>query len=296
MASYYSQQGGQFRVIPGAGTYLEEQNKAQDAYAKAQAQLKAQRAQHQIQSGLGSNWEVDPRAQYGTYQQMLQGQGMALDQSHEEAQQRGFFGAGLGNQGESAVRYGNAVQSLGFQNQLADWENAYQIGLSDVARQKAEADKAALEAARAAAAAAGDYTPGGSYDSSYDSGYDSGYDTGAPESPYPPGVSISDLVQTLRGGPREGPYVLHPGVPTRPKVAPVKARVIMGKGPIINPTRPGAGKAGLAPARRAAPKPAPKRASTPNPAQHRSAPAPRASSPPPRQAPVPKPQQKKRRK
>lgn len=155
MATYY--QGD--RVIPGAGVYLEEQLKAKSAYEKALAQLKAQRARQQISSGLGSDWEVDPNAQYGSYQAMLQGQGSELMAANEQAQSRGFFGAGLGNQGESMLRYGHAVQNLGFKNQLADWENQYQYGMSEAARAKAEADRAAMQGAYESAYQNEDYTP-----------------------------------------------------------------------------------------------------------------------------------------
>jgi hypothetical protein len=133
------------RLIPGAGVYLQDQNNAQSAYDRAVAQLTATRAKQQIQSGLGSDWGVDPYAQYGSYQQMLQGQGGLLDASHESAEQRGFFGGGLGNQGETAIRYGNAVSALGFKNQLSDWENQYQQGMGQARADQAAANLAATQ-------------------------------------------------------------------------------------------------------------------------------------------------------
>lgn len=152
--SYY--EGG--RLIPNAGVYLAEQNKAKSAYDQAVAQLKAQRAKRQITSGLGSDWNVDPNAQYGTYQQMLQGQGLQLMQAEGQAQERGFFGAGLGNQAESALRYGHAVENLGFKNQLTDWENEYQMGITRAEQERAAANMAALQAGYEGGYSEGDYT------------------------------------------------------------------------------------------------------------------------------------------
>lgn len=158
--------GNQYRVIPGAGTYLQSQAGAQSAYEKAKAQLEAQRAQRQISSGLGKDWQVDPRAQYGAYQQMLQQQGAGLDTNQEQNQQRGFFGRGLGNQGESMLRYANAAQALGFQNQLSSWENEYQQGLMDIQQQQQEAMLSALQDAQQYAYQNEDYTPYDPYSSS----------------------------------------------------------------------------------------------------------------------------------
>lgn len=156
--THYSQQDGQYRIIPGAGTYLQDQAKAQSAYERARASLQTQRSQKQITTGLGKDWQVDPHAQYGTYQAMLQGQGGQLQAAQEQAQQRGFFGRGLGNQGESALRYGQAVESLGFKNNLVDYENQYQASMGDLERAKQEADLAALQGARSDAYADEDYT------------------------------------------------------------------------------------------------------------------------------------------
>ena len=169
MSSYYEQQGGQVRLIPGAGTYLQDQAKAQSAYERAKAALGAQRQQKQIGAGLNKDYQVDPNAQYGGYQQMLQGQGSELMQANEQAQQRGFFGPGLGNQAESAMRYGHAVQNLGFKNSMMDYENAYQVGIGDLERMKQEADLYALQQAQQQAFSGGDFTEPG-YDPSYDQG------------------------------------------------------------------------------------------------------------------------------
>jgi hypothetical protein len=173
--TYYQQYQGQYRVIPGAGTYLENQAKAQSAYERAKAQLMAQRQQAQIKAGLNQNYEVDPYAQYGGYQQMLQTQGQELAAANEQAQQRGFFGPGLGNQGESALRYGHAVQALGFKNALADYESQYQAQLGELERQRKAEMLAALQSA--ADNAFGDWTP---------PGYDPIYDTPETKSPAGP--------------------------------------------------------------------------------------------------------------
>lgn len=159
--SYYEQDPnskGQYRVIPGAGQYLESQNKAQSAYDRSVAQLKATRAKQQISSGLGTDWQVDPHAQYGAYQSLIQQQGARLDQQQEQNQGRGFFGAGLGNQGLSAINYGNALESLGFKNQLSDWENQYQNSMADALRQKNAEMLGSLQ--QAADDGYGDWTPG----------------------------------------------------------------------------------------------------------------------------------------
>lgn len=148
----------QYRVIPGAGVYLQNQAKAQGAYERSKAQLMAQRAKQQISSGLGRDWQVDPRSQYGTYQSMLQNQGMELDQAQEAGQQRGFFGAGLGNQGDRMLRYGQAVQSLGFKNQISDWETDYQNQMADIERARHEAMLAELQSAADDAYNDEDYT------------------------------------------------------------------------------------------------------------------------------------------
>ena len=172
----------QKRVIPGAGTYLQNQAGALNAYQRAVAQLTATRQGHQIQSGMGKDWSVDPNAQYGTYQQMLQGQGSMLDQADESSQQRGFFGAGLGNQAESPVRYGNAVAALGFQNQMADWENQYNQGMTGAKADQEAANLAALQ---------------GSYDNAYTNQDYTQYDP-TPQSNQPnPNTRVRPVSPTL---------------------------------------------------------------------------------------------------
>lgn len=197
MSTSYYQDG---RLIPNAGVYLADQNKAKSAYDQAVAQLKAQRAKRQITSGLGSDWNVDPNAQYGSYQQMLQGQGLQLQMAEGQAQERGFFGAGLGNQAESALRYGHAVENLGFKNQLTDWENEYQMGLTRAAQEQAAANYAAMQSA-------------------YDSGYSSGDFTDyGPQQPIAPPVQTSYVSQLRAAGiiPPRGTGTVY-GVPTKPK-------------------------------------------------------------------------------
>jgi len=145
--SYYQQTGSQYSLIPGAGTYLQDQAKAQSAYERSKAQLMAQRAQKQIGAGLNEKYDVDPNSQYGTYQTMLQTQGGQLQQMNEQAMDRGFFGPGLGNQGESMLRYGQAVENLGFKNSLTDFENQYQAQMGDIERQNQESQLGAMQGA-----------------------------------------------------------------------------------------------------------------------------------------------------
>lgn len=143
--------------IPNAGAYLEQIASAKSAYDRAVASLKAQRAQRQVASGLLDDWSVDPRAQYGSYQAMLQTQGMDLDRAFENSQQRGFFGKGLGNQAESMMRYGQAVQMLGFKNQLQDWEREYAGGMADAKRQQEMENLSAMREGYMGAVEGGDW-------------------------------------------------------------------------------------------------------------------------------------------
>lgn len=209
MASYYDTASGQARLIPGAGVYLAEQNKAQSAYDRAVAQLKAQRAKRQITSGLGDDWNVDPNAQYGQYQAMLQGQGLQLQQAEESGQQRGFFGKGLGNQAESALRYGHAAEMLGFKNQLSDWENEYQMGMSDAMRAKNESSLASLGSAAYEGYSNEEYTP-----------------YGGPQIPL--GTPVSGLSSLLGGRPAGGGvYAVNKGTPTKSKTKPTSRQTYL---------------------------------------------------------------------
>ncbi len=135
-------------VIPQSGTYLEEQNIAQQAYDQAVAQLKTQRLSRQRQSGLNENWQVDPNSQYGAYQQMLHNQGANLDTARESGYDRGIGGRGLGNQMESSLRYGQAAENLGFQNQLAGYESDYQSGITGAGQNRQSAMLSAVQRAQ----------------------------------------------------------------------------------------------------------------------------------------------------
>lgn len=180
MSSYYDPQN---RILPGAGVYLQDQAKAKSAYDRAVLQLKTQRQRQQIQSGLNEKWDVDPRAQYGSYQQMLQNQGSELSAANEMSQQRGFFGPGLGNQGESMLRYGHAVQNLGFKNQLADWENQYQMGMGEAQRSLQDVNLGSLQ---------------GAYEDAYaNEDYSSPYGN-----PFARPASPGNYASILRGGPK----------------------------------------------------------------------------------------------
>lgn len=102
---------------------------AGDAYARATARLKYNRATQQSRSGLLGNWDVDPRAMYGTYQALLQRQGAELDDALNAQNERGLWGGGLANQPERILRYGQAVENLQYKQQLQDWEAEYQMGM-----------------------------------------------------------------------------------------------------------------------------------------------------------------------
>src|SRR5574337_1004570 len=134
-------------TIPGQGAYLQSLPGAQSAYEQAVAKLTAQRRQQQYLAGLNADWSVDPLQQYGQYQQMLQNEGGALDQAAQQSQERGLFGSGLANQSQSALRYGQAAEQLGFKNQLSDWENQYQQGMAQAKQDQGAANLAAMQGA-----------------------------------------------------------------------------------------------------------------------------------------------------
>lgn len=126
--------------VPGTPQQLSQsmlgQLNAGDAYSRAVARLKFNRAQQQSRSGLLGNWDVDPKVMYGTYQALLQRQGAELDQGLDMQNERGLWGGGLANQPERLIRYGQAVENLQFKNQLADWEADYQQGMADAQWQR----------------------------------------------------------------------------------------------------------------------------------------------------------------
>jgi hypothetical protein len=177
---------------------MQKQLDIQDAYQRAVNQLKFDRAQRQIRSGLTDKWAVDPKLQFGTYQALLQRQGQELDDSEMMAHERGLFGPGVGNQAERLIRYRQAVENLQFKNQLSDWEREYQLGMQDADRMRSmgEYEYAYPEY--------GEYPPGGGgggggggqnpiktdYPFYYNQLYKQGYAT-----PYTPGNPVKDKYQ-----------------------------------------------------------------------------------------------------
>lgn len=203
----------QYQVIPGAGTYLEQQSLAQQAYEKARLNLETQRRQQQTTSGMNESWQVNPQAQYGAYQQMLQDQGYNLDLAGEEAQSRGLFGSGLGNQNEGRLRYGQAVEQLGFKNQLANWEQQYQGGMADAQQNLNQALLQALQNARDRAAESGDFNVGDPYGGGGDGG-------GAQEPTYPD--EFIGYTDPINLGMELPPGFNIPPIEVRPGTKPIK--------------------------------------------------------------------------
>lgn len=206
--------GGGGSVIPGAGTYLADQAAAEKAYQDAITQLMSTRrseqfltgfydapvqkavmptglthgqqtkwkAAHQYDPTVGGAWSVDPNSTVGQYQQLLGQEGSDLDANIANNQAHGFFGAGLGNQGERALRFQQASQNFGFQNQIGKYESDYQKGRQDALAARQAAMLAALQAAQAAAYGSGDWTD-------YGGGGDTGYDPNAGQAPTTAGTT-----------------------------------------------------------------------------------------------------------
>ncbi|MEM2960971.1 MAG: hypothetical protein QXU67_05140, partial [Candidatus Bathyarchaeia archaeon] len=209
-------------IIPGAGTYLEEQAKAQDAYEKAIATLKAQRKLSLLQAGLGEDYSVDPFSLYGQYQQMLQKHAADVMAAQEEAESRGLFGAGAGRFGEPFLRYQHGAENFGFQTGLLNYELEYRQRLAEAERAKQDAMREALQRALGGAVERGDFPPG--------TPGTAGPSSGAPGTEEP-----------STGGPGEsgaGPGEPGPGVaPPRPKPPKPRPRPIGPQWPSMDPNR-----------------------------------------------------------
>jgi len=145
--------------IPGAGFYGQDMAMAEKAYSDATAMLTAQRRQRQVSAGMDEKWQVDPKSELGGYQQLLRGQGSQLDEAEQHGHERGLWGAGLGQQEGSNLRYGHRVQGLEFQNQLAAWEQEYNQGLAQAAMDRQMADLDAQQGGYEDAFNEGDFTP-----------------------------------------------------------------------------------------------------------------------------------------
>src|SRR3954453_3727847 len=76
--------------IPGAGTYLQQQALATQAFENAKNDISYRRGQMYSQFGLLPNGQVAPNAKYGQYQQMLGGDASQLQQAKNSQQSRGI--------------------------------------------------------------------------------------------------------------------------------------------------------------------------------------------------------------
>lgn len=146
------------RVIPGAGVYGQRQANAELAWQNAKIAAEAKKNSQYNVAGLLNDGTVDPRNQYGTYQQMLMRQGGLLDSVRDSAMERGLGGGpGLGNQGERTMRYANAVEGLGFQGNVNQIATDYGLSMGDADATRRDAMTNALQ--EALAGAWGDWTP-----------------------------------------------------------------------------------------------------------------------------------------
>lgn len=169
---------------PNAGVYMEKQNQAQLAYQQAMADLlqKKNTAYHTF--GLNSEGAVDPYNQFGQYQTLLSQQESELSAAQEAAQQRHLGGAGLANQGETALRYQHGAQDLQLQQSIADTGYGYTSGAQAAlaARNQALLD-AQLQAAAGGASVVGTLAKTGQNTAT------AGTSSGAARPPTPPGAT-----------------------------------------------------------------------------------------------------------
>jgi len=146
------------RPIPNAGVYGQEQANAELAWQQANTASAAKLKSYQNQAGVLADGSVDPHNQYGGYQQLLQQQGSELDAGQENAMSRGLGGGpGLGNQAERGMRFGHAIQNLGFQRGLTNAQTNYGMELGQNDAQRRASMTSALQ--NALNNAWGDWTP-----------------------------------------------------------------------------------------------------------------------------------------
>jgi len=145
--------------IPGAGIYGQQHAAVQKIYENSMAAARTQRDSLYNQAGVGADGKVNPLLQHGGYQMMLQGQGSALDQNLMANQDRGLFGAGLGNQGERALRFGQAADQLDFQRGVGQIGTDYAGAVQSAADQKQSSNLDVQRSAMIDAMNSNDYTP-----------------------------------------------------------------------------------------------------------------------------------------
>lgn len=94
--------------IPFVGPYAQAQALAQQAYENAMAQTNSQRSQVMQQYGFmpdaNGNLVIDPSNQFGQVQQTMLTNQQEADSLEQAAGNRGFHGAGFGQQGVNAGR------------------------------------------------------------------------------------------------------------------------------------------------------------------------------------------------
>ena len=146
------------RPIPNAGVYGQDQANVELAWQNARTSAASRLKSFQNHEGVLADGSVDPRNQYGGYQQLLHNQGSELDSAQENAMGRGLGGGpGLGNQAERGLRFGHAIQNLGFQRGLTDAQANYGMELGQADAQRRASMTSALQ--NALNNAWGDWTP-----------------------------------------------------------------------------------------------------------------------------------------
>lgn len=114
-------------TIPNAGSYLEQERRALQAWQNAQASVRSNQSSLLHKYGLTGNFDdkgnvsgvqIDPSSQYGLTQQMLHNQADNMDSIREDAAGRGFHGAGLGNQALNDYRWNMGRDSYNLGNQF----------------------------------------------------------------------------------------------------------------------------------------------------------------------------------
>jgi hypothetical protein len=113
---------------PGAGIYLQKQNEAELAYQQAMAELMQKKNTAYHEYGLNAQGAVDPYSQFGRYQSLLSRHESDLSAASENAQQRGLGTAGLGMQGERALRYQQGAEDLALQQDITGIASGYASG------------------------------------------------------------------------------------------------------------------------------------------------------------------------
>lgn len=107
--------------IPGANVYTGKKALAEQAFQQALTELRERHASALQNYGLtadvnidgsATNYRQDPNNQYGKFQLLARSQGTQLDQNMSNTLvNRGLFGAGLGNQAETGIRFDQGLET-----------------------------------------------------------------------------------------------------------------------------------------------------------------------------------------